>query len=65
MNLSDVMSHAGLWIYAVIAMVIFMAAFVGIVIWLFRPSHRNRLEQHRDMPLSDDDDRKSQGGARK
>jgi len=64
MKLSDVMSHANLAIYAEIAMVIFMAAFVGIVIWLFWPSRREALEQHRSMPLSDEGPRRPQGGAR-
>lgn len=53
MKLSDVMSHANLAIFAEVAMVIFMVAFIGIVIWLFRPSRRDALEQYRSMPLDD------------
>lgn len=64
MKLSDVMSHANLVIFAEIAMVIFMAAFVGIVIWLFWPSRRDALEQHRSMAL-DDDTRRPKEGARR
>lgn len=64
MKLSDVMSHANLAIYAEVAMVIFMAAFVGVVVWLFRPSRREELERHRAMPLSDDGPRRPQEGAR-
>jgi cbb3-type cytochrome oxidase subunit 3 len=56
-KLSDVVSNAGLAIYAEIAMVLFIAAFVGIVIYLFWPSRRDRIERHRSMPLSDGEPR--------
>jgi cbb3-type cytochrome oxidase subunit 3 len=65
MKLSDVMSHAGLSIYAIVAMVLFMAAFIGIVIWLFWPSRRDALERNRDLPLSDGDTRRPQNGDRR
>jgi cbb3-type cytochrome oxidase subunit 3 len=65
MKLSDVMSHANLAFYAEVAMLIFMATFIGIVIWLFWPSRRDALERHRSMPLSDEGRRPSQGGARR
>jgi cbb3-type cytochrome oxidase subunit 3 len=64
MKLSDVMSHANLAVFAEVAMVIFMAAFVGIVIWLFWPSRRDALEQHRSMPLDDGVDRPHEGARR-
>jgi cbb3-type cytochrome oxidase subunit 3 len=52
MRLSDVMSHAGLALYAEIAMVIFLIVFVAIVIRLFR-SKRSEMERHARMPLED------------
>lgn len=52
MRLSDVMAHAGLAIYAEIALVIFLVVFVAIVIRLFA-SKRSDLERHARMPLED------------
>lgn len=52
MRLSDVMSHAGLAIYAEIAMIIFLLVFVAIVIRLFT-SKRSDMERHGRMPLDD------------
>ena len=52
MRLSDVMGHAGLSIYAEIALVIFLGVFVAIVIRLFT-SKRSDLERHARMPLDD------------
>jgi cbb3-type cytochrome oxidase subunit 3 len=54
MKLSDVMGHAGLAIYAEIAMVIFIVVFVVLVVRLFRPRDRETIEQHRHLPLADD-----------
>lgn len=64
MKLSDVMSGAGLSIYAEIAMVIFMAVFIGIVIHLFRPSRRESLERHGAIPLDEGRTDKTQTGGR-
>ena len=46
------MGHAGLSIYAEIALVIFLGVFVAIVIRLFA-SKRSDLERHARMPLDD------------
>lgn len=54
MKLSDIMGNAGLSGYAVIAMILFMAAFLAIVIRIFWPSRRAELESRRGMPLDDD-----------
>lgn len=54
MKLSDVMSHAGLAGYAVAALVLFMLAFLGIVIAIFRPSTKARMDAASRMPLDDD-----------
>lgn len=52
MRLSDVVSHSGLSIYAVIALVIFLAAFVGIVVRVFTAKRRDMDHQAR-LPLED------------
>lgn len=54
MKLSDVMSHAGLAGYAEIAMVLFMLAFLGIVIAVFRPSAKREMDAAGRLPLDDD-----------
>lgn len=53
MKLSDIMSHAGLSVYAEVALVLFLLAFVGIVWWVFRPSARDRWKQAAQIPLDD------------
>lgn len=54
MKLSDVMSHAGLAGYAEAALVLFMLAFLGIVIAIFRPSQKERMDAASRLPLDDD-----------
>ncbi len=54
MKLSDIMSHAGLAIYAEWALVLFMLAFVGIAIWTFRPANKRRFDEDALLPLDDD-----------
>ena len=54
MRLSDVLGHAGLAGYAEVAMVLFLAAFVAIVIHLFLPSARPEMERMRRLPLDED-----------
>ena len=54
MKLSDIMSHAGLAIYAEWALVLFMVAFVGIVLWVFRPGNKSRFDSDAQMPLDDE-----------
>jgi len=54
MGLSDVMSGAGLSGYAEVALVLFMLAFLGIVIALFRPSQKQRMDAASRLPFDDD-----------
>jgi cbb3-type cytochrome oxidase subunit 3 len=54
MKLSDIMSHAQLSVYTEIALVLFLAVFVAIVIHTFLPSRRRELEEISRLPLSDD-----------
>ena len=53
-SLTDVVSGAGLSGYAEIALVIFMIAFVGVVISLFVPSKQRTYEHLRHLPIDSD-----------
>jgi cbb3-type cytochrome oxidase subunit 3 len=55
MRLSEIMSHAGLSRFAEIALVLFLVAFVAIVLRIFRPGARARMEHDARLPLDDDD----------
>ncbi|HET9951476.1 MAG TPA: hypothetical protein VFS09_06735 [Candidatus Eisenbacteria bacterium] len=52
MRLSDVMGHAGLSIYAEIALVIFLGVFAAIVIRLVT-SKRSEMERRARMPFDE------------
>lgn len=54
MRLSDVVAHAGLSIYAELALIVFFIVFVAVVVRLWRPSHRDELEAQRMLPLDPD-----------
>jgi cbb3-type cytochrome oxidase subunit 3 len=54
-KLSDVVAHSGLALYAEVALVLFLIAFVGVLVWTLWPSRRKALESHRAMPLDRDD----------
>jgi cbb3-type cytochrome oxidase subunit 3 len=56
-SLTDVVSGAGLSGYAEIALVIFLIAFVGVVISLFVPSRQKTYEHLRQLPIDRDDSR--------
>ena len=53
-SLTDVVSGAGLSGYAEIALVIFLIAFVGVVISLFLPSRQKTYEHLRHLPIDSD-----------
>jgi cbb3-type cytochrome oxidase subunit 3 len=53
-SLTDVVSGAGLSGYAQVALVIFLIAFVGIVISLFLPSRQRTFERMRRLPIEHD-----------
>ena len=53
MRLSDIMSHAGLSMYAEIALVLFLGVFIGITIRTFAPSNRRALHEASMLPLDD------------
>ena len=53
-SLTDVVSGAGLSEYAEVALVIFVIAFLGIVISLFAPGKRRTHEHLRHLPIDGD-----------
>jgi cbb3-type cytochrome oxidase subunit 3 len=55
MRLSDVMSHAGLAGYAVVALVLFLVAFIAVVVRVARRSASAEFERASRMPLDDAD----------
>jgi cbb3-type cytochrome oxidase subunit 3 len=55
-SLTDVVSGSGLSVYAEVALVIFLIAFLGIVISLFAPGKRRRYEHLRHLPIEGDKD---------
>ena len=54
MNLVDIMSHAGLAGYAELAMILFMLAFLVIVVATFRPSNHRAMDAASRLPFEDD-----------
>jgi cbb3-type cytochrome oxidase subunit 3 len=55
-SLTDVVSGAGLSVYAEVALVIFFVAFLGIVISLFAPSRKRTYEHLRRLPIDGEKD---------
>ncbi len=53
-SLTDVMSHAGLSGYAIVALLLFLVAFVGIAVRVFRRSSTQDFEEARRLPLEDE-----------
>lgn len=56
MKLSDVMGRAGLASWAEVGLLLFVAAFIGIVIYTFLRRNQATFERARHMPLDEDDD---------
>jgi cbb3-type cytochrome oxidase subunit 3 len=54
-KLSDVMSASGLSIYAIVALVLFVSAFVAVVLMTFRPGAKAKHEYDARLPLDDND----------
>ena len=53
-SLTDVVSGAGLSGYAEVALVIFLIAFIGVVISLLLPSRQRTFERMRRLPVEPD-----------
>lgn len=62
MSLTELMSNAGLSRYAEVALVLFLFAFLLILVRLFRPSQRDTLERQARLPLDDDPSSRSHLG---
>jgi hypothetical protein len=54
MKLSDIMSGSGLSAYAEIALVLFLVAFLAVVVSLFLPSWQRTYERMRHLPMDHD-----------
>lgn len=54
MKLSDVMSAAGLSTYAIVALVLFVLAFLAIVIHTFAPRNSAGFARDAQLPLEDE-----------
>jgi cbb3-type cytochrome oxidase subunit 3 len=56
MRLTDIMSGSGLAVYAEIALLLFVAAFLGIAIWIYLPRRKREHDQASRLPLEGDPD---------
>ncbi|MBI2406929.1 MAG: cbb3-type cytochrome c oxidase subunit 3 [Gemmatimonadetes bacterium] len=54
MRLSDIMGAANLSVYAELAMILFLAAFVVIMIAIFAPGRKHTYDAASRMPLDDE-----------
>jgi cbb3-type cytochrome oxidase subunit 3 len=61
MKLSDVVGHSGLAGYAEIALLLFFAAFIAILVVVFRSSRRD-MERAARLPLDDEPPKPSAEG---
>lgn len=55
MKLSDIMGNAGLSIWAEVAFVIFLATFLGIVMYTFSRKRTETFDKIRQIPLHEDE----------
>ena len=55
MTLTDLMSNSGLVIFAEIALLLFLAAFIVVVVRIFAPGRRREMEAAGRLPLDDHD----------
>ncbi len=54
MKLSDIMGHAGLSMYAQVALVLFLAVFIAVIIRTWAPSRRREMQDAAMIPLNDE-----------
>ncbi|MBX3134128.1 MAG: cbb3-type cytochrome c oxidase subunit 3 [Gemmatimonadaceae bacterium] len=54
MKLTDVMSASGLSMYAIVALLLFVAAFVMVVAMILAPGSAERMRAAAQLPLDDD-----------
>ena len=55
MKLADVMSASGLSMYAIVALLLFVIAFLAIVVRTFAPGSTARYDADARIPFSDDE----------
>jgi len=65
MKLSEIMSHAGLARYAEIALILFLLAFVAVVIAIFRPGAKREMDEASRLPFDDDSALKPRNGGQR
>lgn len=65
MKLSDVVGASGLSGYAILALLLFVGAFVTIVVLTFRPGANAKHEHDARLPLAGDDEPPTNPTARK
>lgn len=53
MRLSDIMGNADLSFYPIVALVLFLFAFVAIVVYLFARRNQETFERAKELPLAD------------
>ena len=53
MKLSDIMSYAGLSMYAQVALILFLGVFIVITIRTYAPSNRRAMDDAARLPLDD------------
>ena len=54
MRLSDIMGAANLSVYAEIAMILFIVAFIALVVMTFAPGRQKTYDAASRMPLDDE-----------
>jgi cbb3-type cytochrome oxidase subunit 3 len=64
-TLTDVMSNSGLAGYAVVAMILFMAVFVAIVLRIFAPWRKREMDEASRLPLDDGDEARARPGVKR
>jgi cbb3-type cytochrome oxidase subunit 3 len=62
-KLADVMSASGLSIYAIVALLLFVGAFVAVVVMILAPGSAERHAHASRLPLDDDSLRSSRTGS--
>jgi cbb3-type cytochrome oxidase subunit 3 len=59
MKLSDIMSNAGLTIYAEVALILFVLVFAGVLWRVFSPSRKKEYERASRLPLDEEPPRRT------
>ncbi len=49
--MKEIFASAG---FGLAGLLIFFVFFVGLLVWLYRPSMKQRMKQHGNIPLEDD-----------